>query len=139
MGKFYYMKHESRVAQYSDKNCLVTLNGQKVPSAAVHHIRRVVRTGARVIERNRAFIFRVPSIRTWRCCLCWGIWGSGRSDQSRFVPTHIFFCARLSPFLRPGQDTLLYIVHAHAAHVNMLHAHAHVHAHAAHVTCDMWM
>ena len=26
---FYYMKHESRVAQYSDKNCSVTLNGQK--------------------------------------------------------------------------------------------------------------
>ena len=29
MGTFYYMKHESRVAQYSDKNCSVTLNGQK--------------------------------------------------------------------------------------------------------------
>ena len=30
--------------------------------AAVYHVRRVVRTCARVIERNRALIFRVPSL-----------------------------------------------------------------------------
>jgi hypothetical protein len=28
----------------------------------VYHVRRVVRTCARVIERNRALIFRVPSL-----------------------------------------------------------------------------
>ena len=34
----------------------------EVPGAAVYHVRRVVRTCARVIERNRALIFRVPSL-----------------------------------------------------------------------------
>ena len=33
-----------------------------MPGAAVYHVRRVVRTCARVIERNRALIFRVPSL-----------------------------------------------------------------------------
>jgi len=37
------------------------LGNPEVPGAAVYHVRRVVRTCGRVIERNRALIFRVPS------------------------------------------------------------------------------
>ena len=45
-----------------------------------------------MIERNRALIFRVPSLFylvSW--CLRWGIWGSGRSGQSFCPNTDIFF------------------------------------------------
>ena len=76
----------------------------EVPRAAVHHIRRVVRTRPRVIERNRALIFRVPSILTWCSCLRWGIWGSGRSDQSFCPNTDIFFPPASLPFFKPRQD-----------------------------------
>jgi hypothetical protein len=80
----------------------------EVPRAAVHHIRRVVRIrAARVIERNRKltlYFLRVPSIRTWCWCLRWGIWGSGRSDQSFFWPTRTsFFPASLPFFRRTGK------------------------------------
>ena len=81
----------------------------EVPGAAVYHVRRVVWTCARVIERNRALIFRVPShsyLVSW--CLRWGIWGSGRSDQS-FCPItdiyNIFF--RQPPLAFPSSDRLI--------------------------------
>ena len=47
--------------------------------------------------RNRALLyFAFPSIRTWCWCLRWGIWVSGRSDQSFCVNTEHLF-SRPSP------------------------------------------
>ena len=67
----------------------------EVPRAAVHHIRRVVRTGARVTRaKSCAYISFAFRIRTWCWCFYWGIWGSGRSAQS-FCPNTELFFARL--------------------------------------------
>jgi len=57
-----------------------------------------------LLIRNRAFKYFAfsPSIRTWCWCLRWGIWVSGRSDQSFCANTDIFFRDPL-PF-SPGAE-----------------------------------
>ena len=75
----------------------------EVPGAAVHHVQRVVRTRARVIERNRGlyFAFRlfVPGIGA-----CVGVSGGVGGLISRFFTTHRYFSRSFSlPSFRPNR------------------------------------
>ena len=47
--------------------------------------------GVALLERNRALIFRVPSVRTWCWCLRCGVSGGVGGLISLFVPTQTSF------------------------------------------------
>ena len=54
--------------------------------------------GVALLERNRALIFRVPSVRTWCWCLRCGVSGGVGGLISRFVPTQTSFSPASLPF-----------------------------------------
>ena len=73
----------------------------EVPRAAVHHIRRVVRTGARVTRaKSCAYIAFAFRIRTWILVLVLllGYLGEWESAQSLCPNTELFFARLLHPF-----------------------------------------